>query len=554
MIEKDFWYKNAVMYTLDVETFQDSNNDGIGDFRGLISRMDYLATLGINCIWLLPFYPSPNRDNGYDIMDYYSVDSRLGNLGDFASFIQAARERGIRVIIDLVINHTSNQHPWFLEARKDKNSPYRDYYTWSKEKPENPEYEPAFKGEDNSIWEYDEVAKEYFLHRFYNHQPDLNLANPAVRKEIHQIMGFWLALGVSGFRVDAAHILVENDDPKDQGEFHDLIEDMREFITTHSRDAILLAEASGPPEVVGKFFKGKERMHMMFNFLLNQHTFLALATEEAEPVREGIAILPEKDFSSAWLNFLRHHDELNLEDLKPDQQKVVFEKYAPNKDMLIFGRGIRRRLAPMLNGDQRRLELAYSLLFSSPGTPVIQYGAEIGMGDDISLPGRNSVRTAMQWSPERNGGFSEASPSKLPRPSISQSDYSYKRLNVIQQQCQPGSLLNWMERLIRLRRQCPEIGNGELEVLKVKHKAVLVCAYRLNFELVVVHNLGGEACEVTLPLLKEDHESLIEIFSDSAYPAPKESEVELNPYGYRWFRIRKKEVHEEAQQKKKQQK
>ncbi|WP_337070071.1 alpha-amylase family protein, partial [Pontibacter sp. 13R65] len=505
-------------------------------------------------IWLLPFYPSPNRDNGYDITDYYSVDSRLGNLGDFASFIQAAKERGIRVIIDLVINHTSNQHPWFLEARKDKNSPYREYYTWSKEEPKNPEYEPAFKGEDNSIWEYDEVAKEYFLHRFYNHQPDLNLANTAVRKEIHQIMGFWLALGVSGFRVDAAHILVENDDPKDQGEFHDLIEDMREFITSHSRDAILLAEASGPPKVVGKFFKGKERMHMMFNFLLNQYTFLALATEEAEPIRKGISILPKKDISSAWLNFLRHHDELNLEDLQEKEQKAVFEKFAPDEDMLIFGRGIKRRLAPMLNGDQRRLELAYSLLFSSPGTPVIQYGAEIGMGDDISLPGRNSVRTAMQWSPERNGGFSEAPPSKLSRPALAQGDYSYKRLNVIQQQCKPDSLLNWMERLIRLRRQYLELGNGELEILPVEHKAVLACAYKLSFEIVVVHNLGQEACEVNLPLLKEDHESLIEIFSDSTYPTPKQGEVELNPYGYRWFRLRRKEDKEEAAKKKKMQK
>lgn len=540
MIEKDYWYKNAVWYALDVETFQDSNNDGIGDFRGLVTRMDYLATLGINCIWLLPFYPTPNRDNGYDIMDYYNVDSRLGNLGDFATFIQAAKERGIRVIVDLVINHTSCQHPWFQEARRNKESEYYNYYTWSTKKPEDPAYKPAFSGEDNSIWEYDEEAKEYFLHRFYNHQPDLNLANPAVRREIHQIMGFWLSLGVAGFRVDAAHILVQSDSPAHQQEFYDIIEDMREFLAGHSRDAILLAEASGSPEAVGKFFKGKERTHMMFNFLLNQHMFLALATEEAKALEEGLSILPEKHFTSQWLNFLRHHDELNLEDIDPKDQKKVFEAFAPDEDMLIFGRGIRRRLAPMFNGDQKRLELAYSLLFSMPGTPVIQYGAEIGMGDDLSLQGRNSVRTAMQWTPERNGGFSEAAPSKLPRPSIAQGDYSYKRINVIQQQHQKGSLLNFMEHLIRLRRQYLEIGNGEVEVIKTGNKAVFAHTSKLHCAVLALHNLSREACSVELPLLQEEHESVLELLSDDAYSTPQKGKVKLNAYGYRWFIIRPK--------------
>ncbi len=559
MIEKDYWYKNAVWYALDVETFQDSNNDGIGDFRGLVTRMDYLATLGINCIWLLPFYPTPNRDNGYDIMDYYNVDSRLGNLGDFATFIQAAKERGIRVIVDLVINHTSNQHPWFQEARRNKESEYYNYYTWSKEKPADPEYEPAFSGEDDSIWEYDEEAKEYFLHRFYNHQPDLNLANPAVRREIHRIMGFWLSLGVAGFRVDAAHILVQNDDPEQQEEFYDIIEDMREFLAGHSRDAILLAEASGSPEAVGKFFKGKERTHMMFNFLLNQHMFVALATEEAKALQEGLAILPEKHFTSQWLNFLRHHDELNLEDIDPKDQKKVFEAFAPDEDMLIFGRGIRRRLAPMFNGDQKRLELAYSLLFSMPGTPVIQYGAEIGMGDDLSLQGRNSVRTAMQWTPERNGGFSEAAPSKLPRPSIAQGDYSYKRINVIQQQHQKSSLLNFMEHLIRLRRQYLEIGNGEVEVIETENKAVFAHTSKLDCFVLALHNLGKEECSVALPLLQEEHESVLELLSDDVYSMPQKGKVKLNAYGYRWFFIRPKKdtgkaAPKKAEKKKKKQK
>ncbi|MDX5422624.1 MAG: trehalose synthase, partial [Hymenobacteraceae bacterium] len=289
MRERDLWYKRAVIYALDVETFQDSDGDGIGDFQGLIGRLDYLATMGITCLWLLPFYPTPNRDNGYDVMDYYNIDSRLGTLGDFAAFIREASERGIRVVVDLVVNHTSDQHPWFLQARRDRNSKYRQYYIWRDEKPEEQIAPPAFPGHQDDVWTWDEEAQAYYLHRFYGHQPDLNFNNPEVRKEIHHIMGFWLTLGVAGFRIDAAHILVQSDQEKGQDEeFYDLIEDMRDFITTHSRDGILIAEASGPPDTVGKFFKGKDRMHMMFNFLLNQHIFLGLAKESGSSVAKGM--------------------------------------------------------------------------------------------------------------------------------------------------------------------------------------------------------------------------------------------------------------------------
>jgi len=547
MQEKDLWYKRAVVYALDVETFQDSNGDGIGDFQGLIGRLDYLATLGITCIWLLPFYPSPNRDNGYDVMDYYNVDSRLGNLGDFAALIREAGERGIRVLVDLVINHTSDQHPWFQQARRDENSEFRDYYTWSKEKPEDLIAKPAFAGQQDSIWTWDEEAHAYYFHRFYKHQPDLNIGNPEVVREIHHIMDFWLTLGVAGFRIDAAHMLVQSDTSHDKDKYYILIEDMRKFITMHSRDAILLAEASGPPEVVGSFFKGEERMHMMFNFLLNQHLFLALAKQEATPLAEGLRMLPPKSETSQWLNFLRHHDELNLEDLKPEEEAFVFDKFAPDDDMRIFGRGIRRRLAPILQNNRHQLELAYSLLFTLPGTPTIQYGAETGMGDDLSLHGRNSVRTPMQWSGERNAGFSEAPAEKLLRPVISKGKYKYSSLNVVKQQRQKNSLLNWMERLIRLRRQLPELGDGHCDIIETGNKAVFAHCCTLVYASVIVHNLSDKTCTVTLPILADDHQYLVEMFSSSNDDLPQQGKVHIGPYGYRWFRMHPKDKKQRQQ-------
>lgn len=539
MRERDLWYKRAIIYALDVETFQDSNGDGIGDFQGLIGRLDYLATLGITCIWLLPFYPTPNRDNGYDVMDYYNVDSRLGTLGDFAAFIREANERGMRVIVDLVVNHTSDQHPWFQQARRDRDSKYREYYTWSDEKPEDPAYEPAFKGAENSIWSWDEEAQAYYLHRFYQHQPDLNFSNPEVRKEIHHIAGFWLSLGVSGFRIDAAHILVQSDQLDSTAKFYELLEDMRDYITMHSRDAILLAEASGPPEAVGRFFKGNERMHMMFNFLLNMHVFLALATEKGSPISKGLKMIPEKSYNSQWLNFLRHHDELNVEDLEVDEQDLIFKAFAPKEDMKIYGRGIRRRLAPILKGNRKKLELAYSLLFSLPGTPMIQYGSEIGMGDDLSLPERTSVRTPMQWSNELNAGFSRAVDSDPIHPVIDKGSYGYKKVNVIQQQRETNSLLNWMERVIRVRRQCPELGDGGCTTLETKDSRLFAHCCELQYKTVVVHNLSGDACQVELEELCEKGMHLDEVFSNADYALPKNGKVEIEPYGYRWFRLHK---------------
>lgn len=421
---KDFWYKNAIIYSLDVETFMDGNGDGVGDFIGLTKRLNYLSGLGVTCLWLLPFYPSPNRDNGYDVMDYYNVDPRLGTLGDFVEFMHQAREHGIRVIIDLVVNHTSDQHPWFQSARADKNSKYRDYYVWSNNPPKDTKDKIVFPGVQEGIWEYDEQAGAYYLHRFYKEQPDLNTANPEVREEIRKILGFWLELGVSGFRIDAAPFLIEPlgiEDAKLE-ELRSLLPEMREFVSQRRGDAVLLAEANVPPDQIPVYFGDGDKMHMLFNFLLNQYMFLALARKQAAPLIEGLKLLPDSPHIGQWVNFVRHHDELTLDRLTKDKQEEIFAAFAPDENMQIYGHGIRRRLPPMLGGDRRRLELVYSLLFSLPGTPLLRYGEEIGMGDDLSLEGRTSVRTPMQWSSEPNGGFSTAQQDALPQPVISQGE------------------------------------------------------------------------------------------------------------------------------------
>ncbi|MCC9167327.1 alpha-amylase family protein [Pontibacter harenae] len=536
MIKKDHWYKGGVWYALDVETFQDSDGDGTGDFQGLISRLDYLATLGITCVWLLPFYPSPGRDNGYDVLDYYNVDPRLGTLGDFAALVQEAKERGIRVIVDLVVNHTSVQHPWFQEAQRNKNSKYHNYYIWRETKPEESHAAPMFGDEEDDIWSYDEQAEQYYLHRFYSHQPDLNIINPDVQEEIHKIMGFWLALGVAGFRIDAAHILVQNDEQESSAHFYELLEDMRAFVNNHSKDCILLAEATGPPEVIGEFFEDGNRMHMSFNFLLNQYLFHAMALQEAAPLKKGLELLPHTPESCTWLNFLRHHDELTLVDLPKEKQHEIFDAFAPEENMRIYGHGIRRRLAPMLDNNRQKLELIYSLMFSLPGTPLIQYGAEIGMGEDLSLPGRVSVRTGMQWMNIENGGFSTAPSQNLVRPVISDGEFGYEKVSVFAQQQDNHSLLNWMERLIRIRRQCQELGRGVWVVVETGHKAVFAHSCALHKTLVAFHNMSDEPVTVSVPSIMQEAQELIELFNDQTYDTPDDKLV-LGPYGYRWFRL-----------------
>ncbi|MBD1807494.1 alpha-glucosidase C-terminal domain-containing protein [Microcoleus sp. FACHB-SPT15] len=538
---KNLWYKDAIIYSLDVETFMDANGDGIGDFIGLTKRLNHLAGLGVTCLWLLPFYPSPNRDNGYDVMDYYNVDPRLGTLGDFVEFMHQARDRGIRVIIDLVVNHTSIQHPWFQSARSDKNSKYRNYYVWSDNPPKDPKAELVFPGVQESIWEYDEQAGAYYLHRFYKEQPDLNTANPEVCEEIRKIMGFWLELGVSGFRIDAAPYLIEplGIEDAEHGELHNLLSQMREFVWERSGEGVLLAEANVEPDKIPVYFGDGDRMNMLFNFLLNQYMFLALAREQAAPIIEALKTIPDTPSTGQWLNFLRHHDELNLNQLTKDEQKEIFAAFAPDETMQIYGHGIRRRLPPMLGGDRHHLELAYSLLFSLPGTPLLRYGDEIGMGDNLSLEGRTSVRTPMQWSNTQNGGFSTAPQDALTRPVISEGEYGYQQINATTEQRDPNSLLNWIERLIRIRQQCPELGRGKWCILETDEPSVFAhCCEWEGDTVLTVHNLAKQPCTVSLKSSNLNSKHLIELLGDQQYePLDGNSlSIPLGAYGYRWFR------------------
>ena len=536
---KDIWYKNSIIYSLNVGTFMDSNGDGLGDFVGLIRRLDYLAGLGVTCLWLNPFQSSPRRDDGYDISDYFSVDPVFGTLGDFVDFTHEAKQRGIRVIIDLVVNHTSNQHRWFQAARRDKQSKYRDYYLWSKKKPKNADDGMVFPGVQKTTWTYDSEAREYYFHRFYEFQPDLNTSNPDVMVEIRKIMGFWLQLGVDGFRMDAIPFVISK---KGAGvaptEQYAMLRDMREFLQWRRGDAMILAEANVLPKTDMQYFgHDGDRMHMMFNFQVNQSLFYALANADTRPLQRALENTRERPASAQWGQFLRNHDELDLGRLTQAQRERVFAAFGPSKDMQLYDRGIRRRLAPMLNGDRRRLELAYSLLFSLPGTPVIRYGDEIGMGDDLSLPERNCARTPMQWSNEPNAGFSRAK--RLELPVISGGPYGYERVNAAEQRQDNNSLLNWTERMIRMRKEVPEFGWGDFKIVDTGNVGVLALRYSWrNDDVLTVHNLRNEAVEVTLHLAGETGKTLVSLFTHERSENPRGKHcIVLGPYGYTWYRM-----------------
>lgn len=544
----DLWYKGAVIYCLDVEVYMDGNGDGVGDFEGLIDRLDYLAGLGINCIWLMPFYPSPNRDNGYDITDYYNVDSRLGSLGDFVEFTRQANDRGIRVIVDLVVNHTSIDHPWFQAACQDKDSKYRDYYVWAAEKPKDAEEGIIFPGYQDSTWTYSETAGAYYFHRFYAHQADLNIANPQVREEILKIMGFWLQLGVSGFRVDAVPFLIELTGIPDhqQAEAKDpylYLKEIRNFLSWRRGDAIVLAEVNEPMEKIPDYFGDGDKMQMLFSFLGNQYLMLALAREEAAPLVEALKAQPHPPDVGQWAYFVRNHDELTLDKLSDAEKDEILTKFGQDKEKVwIFDRGIRRRFPPLVDNDPRRIRLAYSLMLTLPGTPVLFYGEEIGMGDDLSLEERNSIRTPMQWSNQSNGGFSNVPADKVFRPVIDQAPYGYPQLNAIDQRRDPGSLLNWMERAIRMRKECPEFGWGDWNLIETDHPSVFAhrCQWRKG-TVIAIHNLSRDACVVTLKLTEnaETTDGLTDLLEDQPYKAIEAGshQIELEGYGYRWLRV-----------------
>ena len=539
----DLWYKNAVIYCLSVGTYLDTNADGIGDFQGLLRRLDYLQGLGITAIWLMPFQPSPGRDDGYDVADYYGVDPRYGTLGDFVEFTQGCKQRGMRVLIDLVVNHTSDQHPWFQESRRDPNSKYRDWYVWSKKKPKNANDGIVFPGVQKSTWKYDDLARAWYFHRFYEFQPDLNTSKPEVQAEILKIMGFWLQLGVSGFRMDAVPFVISKKGAKVRGaaEQYDMLRTFREFLTWREGDAIILAEANVLPRVDREYFgSAGERLQMMFNFEVNQNLFYGLATADSRPLIKALKATKPRPATAQWGQFLRNHDELDLGRLTKKQRQEVFAAFGPDAHMQLYKRGIRRRLAPMLQGDRRRLELAYSLMMTLPGTPVIRYGDEIGMGDDLDLPERNCARTPMQWSTEPHGGFTRNNKPILPV--ITGGPYGFEHVNVADQKRDPNSLMDWTERIIRMRKEIPEIGWGDFEIVTTGAPEVLAIRYDWrNNSVLFLHNLSPIPREVKfVPAAETKGESrLINLLSDQHSNSTDSGEhcVLLEPYGYRWYRM-----------------
>ncbi len=537
----DLWYKNAVIYCLSVSTFMDADGDGVGDFRGLMNRLDYLQGLGVTAIWLMPFQPSPFRDDGYDVANYYGVDPRYGTLGDFVEFTHGCKQRGIRVLIDLVVNHTSDKHSWFQEARSDPKSKYRDWYVWSKKKPKHADDGVVFPGVQKSTWNYDKVARAWYFHRFYDFQPDLNTSNPNVQAEILKIMGFWIQLGVSGFRMDAVPFIISKKgaDIKRPTEQYEMLRTFREFLSWRQGDAIVLAEANVLPKTDLEYFgTSGERLQMMFNFEVNQHLFYALATGDSRPLTHALRVTKTSETTAQWGQFLRNHDELDLGRLTEKQRQAVFAEFAPEAEMQLYGRGIRRRLAPMLQGDRRRLELAYSLMMALPGTPVLRYGDEIGMGDNLQLPERNCARTPMQWSTEPQGGFTKSQKPILPV--VSGGAYGFEHVNVAQQRRDPNSFMNWIERMIRMRKEAPEIGWGEFVVLETQTQEVLAIRYDWrNNSVLVVHNLSAVPREIWLEVGIKDDARLENLLSGENSNADKSGKhcLLLEPYGYRWFRV-----------------
>jgi len=541
------WYKRAVIYSAEVDAFQDSDGDGVGDLRGLMSRLDHISRLGATCLWLNPIHPSPGRDEGYDITDYYGVHPKLGTLGDFVDLVDAAGDRGMRVMLDLVVNHTSIEHPWFQSARSDPDSPYRDWYVWADHEPSNAREGVVFPGAQETTWTYDERARAWYFHRFYDFEPSLNHANPQVRDEVRKIIAFWLRLGVAGFRMDAAPFVIEllkadsNDVQRDFG----YLDEIRTWLSWRRGDAVILGEANVPddqiPLYTGRTPGADDRLQLLFNFRLNARIILALARRRAEPVEWALRTSPALPRTAQWATFIRNHDEADLSQLTEEERDEVFAAFAPDEDMRIYGRGIRRRLAPMLDGDRRRLELAYSLQFTLPGTPVVRYGEEIGMGDNLALQQRDSIRTPMQWSPGPTAGFSSASPDRLVRPLVHDDRFGVDAVNVELERNDPASLLSWFESVLRSLRECREVGENSCEVLDSGHPAVLAHRYRGDTgEVVFLHNLDAEACDLDLgdQLGAPDHPD--EIFADRDYgPLPKPlARLHLEGFGYRWIRTR----------------
>jgi maltose alpha-D-glucosyltransferase/alpha-amylase len=537
------WYKHAIIYQVHVRTFYDSNGDGIGDFPGLDEKLDYLSDLGINTIWLMPFFPSPLRDDGYDISDYYSVHSSYGTLEDFKKFLVSAHERQIRVIIEMVLNHTSDQHPWFQQSRSSQENPRRDWYVWSNSDTGYSEARIIFLDSEMSNWAWDPVSKSYYWHRFFSHQPDLNYDNPAVREEMWNVMKFWLELGVDGFRLDAVPYLVEREGTNCENlpETHAILKELRHKLDEQFPGKMLLAEANQWPADLRPYFGDGDEFHMAFHFPLMPRMFMGVKLEDRKPITEILRQTPEIPASCQWCVFLRNHDELTLEMVNEVERDYMNDSYAQDKAMRL-NLGIRRRLAPLLDNDRRRIELMNGMLMSLPGTPSIYYGDEIGMGDNINLGDRNGVRTPMQWSGGWNGGFSVAEPEKLYAPLIQDAVYGFPAVNVLSQKRTQHSLLNWMGRLIAVRKTTGAFGSGSIEFLYPGNQRILAYVRQLGEEqILVVNNLSNAAQAVELDLRRYKGNILIEMFGQNIFPRVGELPylLTLGPYQFYWFRLRK---------------
>jgi maltose alpha-D-glucosyltransferase/alpha-amylase len=491
----------------------------------------------------MPIYPSPEQDYGYDVADYYGVAEKYGTSGDMVELVRTARERGIRVIADLVVNHTSVEHPWFQMARKG-HPVYRDFYVWADEKPADAHEGVIFPGKQESVWSYDRAAKRWYMHRFYPFQPDLNINNPLVRNEIHKVIGYWLEIGLSGFRIDAVPFLIEQADPGNPAvnDPHGYLRDLSEFASRRRGDMMLLAEANEPLDKIAGFFGDRgDEMHMLFSFVTNQALYLAFVRQDATPVADALRALPPTPPESQWANFIKNHDEASLDKLTDAERDEVFAAFAPRKSMRLFERGIRRRFPPMVGGDRRRMELAYSLLFSLPGTPVLFYGEEIGLGDNPAMPDREAVRLPMQWADRPGGGFTTADESQLPRKLLRDGPFGYRSLNVEAQRRDPGSMLNWTERAIRTRKEWPQIGWGEWQVLGTRNPAAL--AHIMTWDgssVLAVHNFSDAPARVTVRLPADSTEGRWRhIFGGGTAEAPPLEQgrltCEIEPYGYHWF-------------------
>jgi maltose alpha-D-glucosyltransferase/alpha-amylase len=536
------WYKDAIFYEVYVRGFCDSSGDGVGDFRGLTAKLEYLEWLGINCIWLLPFYESPLRDGGYDISDYYAVLPDYGTIADFEQFLRAAHDKGIRVIADLVINHTSDRHPWFQEARSSPLSVKRNWYVWSNSDQKYPQARIIFTDTERSNWTWDEEAGAFYWHRFFSHQPDLNYDNPEVRQAMLDVVSFWLELGVDGFRVDAVPYLFEREETNCESlpETHEFLKELRRFVDVHYPDTLLLAEANQWPEDVVQYFGDGDEFHMGYNFPIMPRLFMALRQEDRRPIVEILERTPDIPSNCQWGMFLRNHDELTLEMVTDEERDYLYNEYAKDRRMRL-NMGIRRRLAPLLDNGRRRIELLHALLFSLPGSPFLYYGDEIGMGDNIYLGDRDGVRTPMQWTADRNAGFSRADFARLYFPVIMDPVYGYQAVNVEAQQRYGTSLLNWVREMIHLRKRHPVFGRGIISMIKPENRKIFAFTRSYLDETVLcAFNLAQSAQPVELDLKDFAGCTPIEMMGEARFPAigANPYQLALAPRGFYWFLLK----------------